>query len=630
MAASSIDMRSLPRETRHAKRLEVTRLRESGLTYEEIAQQTGLSRTGVFNICKRHATAGEAALHDAPGGRRTGDGRRLSSAQEAAMRGLICAHAPDALGLPGRLWTHDAVRQLVHERLAIALPPRTLGLYLARWGFVAERPVTSAHDNMSSVLKAWYETEFTALLKAAKSGRAEIAWMHSLPASDSVEQGLPMAYTVTHRGEMQWRVYPDGIGAAELLDFLPRLLPAAGKKLLLIADYARLISEPRLKAWQRAHSAAMDIRLLPMQEHTRGDAPVRSRDAAPARPPAGGATIKHVAKRAGVTPTTVSNVLRDRGGVSAKTRELVLNAVKAEGYRPNLTARALVERRSPTLALMLSSITNPFYPEFALATHLAAQQHRRFLLVCNTNHEADGGTRFLQEVAGTLAEGILVANQPALPIDELKAVAAGGTPVVVNVWEHPEESPGIPCVAFDSRHAGETATRHLLALGHSRIGAVIANPRDGIHRGRLRGFLDALDASHHPHDAADERFCDDSIDSGFEATCDLLRARPDLTALFVSNDLPAIGVLNAVAHLGLRVPQDVSVVSITNIALTQHTRPPLTTVGISTVQMATKGVELLLQLIKQPAASPPMVEVDKPSLVMRESTAPPRVTSSRR
>src|SRR5471030_2115864 len=134
------------------------------------------------------------------------------------------------------------------------------------------------------------------------------------------------------------------------------------------------------------------------------------------------ATIKEVAALAGVTPTTVTNVLRNRGRVGDATRERVLEVVAAQGYRPNLNARALVERRAPTLALMLGCITNPFYPEFTLQANNAARRHGRFLLVCNTDYEPDGGTRFLADVAGSLSDGILVANNGDLRIDELKAI----------------------------------------------------------------------------------------------------------------------------------------------------------------------------------------------------------------
>jgi LacI family repressor for deo operon, udp, cdd, tsx, nupC, and nupG len=334
-------------------------------------------------------------------------------------------------------------------------------------------------------------------------------------------------------------------------------------------------------------------------------------------------TIKDVAEHAGVTPMTVSNVLRGRGRVGEATRKRVMAAVDTLGYRPNLNARALVERRAPTLALMLGCITNPFYPEFTLQANNAARRHGRFLLVCNTDYEPDGGARFMTDVAGSLSDGILVANNGDLRIEELKAIQASGTPVVVSIWEFPDDPPGIPCVAFDSRKAGFIAAEHLLALGHRRIGGLIGSEKGGIHGGRYDGYRDALRAARVKHVAADVRFGTDSFQGGYDAAIDLLSARPDLTALFVSNDLPALGALNAAAALGREVPRDLSVVSITDIELASQSRPSLTTVAIPTAEMAEQGIDLLIHLIEHAPQTPPMILTSEPVLIQRASTAPP-------
>jgi transposase len=121
----AVDMRSLSHEARFDRRVQVIQLRHAGHSYEHIALQTGLSRTGVFDICKRHEAVGQLALHDAPSGRKTGDGRTLSPLQEALLRRLIVGRTPDALAMPEALWTHAAVSRLIAQRLGICLPVRT-------------------------------------------------------------------------------------------------------------------------------------------------------------------------------------------------------------------------------------------------------------------------------------------------------------------------------------------------------------------------------------------------------------------------------------------------------------------------------------------------------------------------
>lgn len=338
------------------------------------------------------------------------------------------------------------------------------------------------------------------------------------------------------------------------------------------------------------------------------------------------ATIKDVAAQAGVSVMTVSNVLRGRGRVSEETRKRVLDTAERQGYRPNLTARALVEGKAPTLALMLSCITNPFYPEFALAANLQALKYERHLLVCNTDHEPDRGTGFLEQVAGSLSDGVLVANNGNLPIDELLSLQARGVPVVISVWELPDEPPGIPCVTFDSKGAGRLAAQHLVDCGHRRIGAIVGSAKQGIHGGRYAGFREVMRTAKIKQTAADERFTQDSFERGYEAAKDLLSARPDLTAIFVSNDLPALGVLNAASDLGYSVPDELSIVSITDIIPARQSRPGLTTVAIPTVEMAEKGVSLLLDLMAGREDASAVIPTSPPKLVVRGSTARPRTS----
>jgi DNA-binding LacI/PurR family transcriptional regulator len=331
-------------------------------------------------------------------------------------------------------------------------------------------------------------------------------------------------------------------------------------------------------------------------------------------------TLTEVALRAGVTPATVSNVLRERGKVGAATRQRVLDAVEALGYRPHLTARALAEGSAPTLALMVSSIANPFYPEFALAAERAARVGKRFLIVCNTNDDPAIGRAYLDQIAGTLSEGVLVMNAN-LDFDDLRKTQARGTPVVLCMWERPEAPPGLPCVAVDFFHAGALATRHLLELGHTRIGAVIGSQPDGVQAARYEGFCHTLKAAGIVHEAHEARYTRDAIQGGYEAARDLLTTIPALTAIFATNDLPALGAMHAAADMGMRIPDDISIIGITDIQLARESRPGLSTVAVPTDAAAAMAVDLLEMLIdNQDRTSAPMRVAPEPVLVQRAST----------
>ena len=332
-------------------------------------------------------------------------------------------------------------------------------------------------------------------------------------------------------------------------------------------------------------------------------------------------TLAEVARQAGVTAATVSNVLRGRGKVGAETRQRVLAIVQQLQYRPNLTARALAEGRPPTIALIVSSIANPFYPEFALAVEQAVRKLGYFLLVCNTNDDPVQERAYLDAVGGSLAHGVLVMNADFVQIDELVALRARGVPVVLCMWEKPDQPPALPSVAVDFYRAGAIAAEHLIKLGHRRIGAVVGSERSGNHIWRYRGFAEALQRAGIAHDDADVSFGHDTIDAGRSSAHALLAGAPDLTAVFVSNDLPALGVLQAAADMGLDVPADLSVIGITDIQLAHQVRPALTTVAVPTQESAELAVEMIMHMIRQDDSSAPLQrETSLPRLVVRAST----------
>jgi transposase len=277
------DMRSLSRDARHERRVQVIRLRKAGYTYDAIAAQTGLSRTGVFDICKRHADGGAKALHDAPGGRRVGEGRRLTAAQEAQIQRLICDKTPDQLKMPYALWTRGAVAELIDQRFGIRLPVRTMGLYLARWGFTPQKPIRRAYEQSPAAVRQWLDEEYPAIAARAKAEGGEIHWGDETGLrSDDVRgrsfaprgatpvvrishrrEGLSVISTVTNRGQLRWKIFDGALNAGILVDFLRRLTRSAGKKIFLILDNLRVHHSKPVKAWLAQHSEQIEVFFLP-------------------------------------------------------------------------------------------------------------------------------------------------------------------------------------------------------------------------------------------------------------------------------------------------------------------------------------------------------------------------------
>lgn len=141
-----IDMRSLPPAAQEERRRQVIGLRESGMTHEAIARQVGLTRNGVSNICERFRERGKAGLQTGPRGPAVGTGRFLTAAQEQDIRRLIRRGTPDKYGLPHALWSRAAVAALIEQRSDVRLAVRTMGTYLARWGFTPQKPLRRAYE----------------------------------------------------------------------------------------------------------------------------------------------------------------------------------------------------------------------------------------------------------------------------------------------------------------------------------------------------------------------------------------------------------------------------------------------------------------------------------------------------
>jgi len=163
-------MRSLSREARHERRVQVIRLRKVGLTYEAISAQTGLSRTGVFDICQRHERGGAKALHDRKGGPREGEHRLLTDEQERQVQRLIRDKTPDQIRVPYALWSRQAVADLILDQFGIRVAVRTMGTYLKRWGFTPQKPIRRAYEQSPAAVKRWLDTSYPQIAARAKKG----------------------------------------------------------------------------------------------------------------------------------------------------------------------------------------------------------------------------------------------------------------------------------------------------------------------------------------------------------------------------------------------------------------------------------------------------------------------------
>jgi transposase len=278
-----VDMRKLPAAAQEERRRQVIGLRQAGMTYDAIAAQVGLTPTGVFDICRRFAERGAAGLKTGRRGPEPGRGRFLDAGQEAEVRGLIRRHTPDQLDLPFALWSRTAVRELIWCRFGVRLAVRTMGTYLARWGFTAQKPIRRAYEQDPAAVRRWLRRDYPRIAARAKAEGGTIFWGDETGLrSDDVRgrsyalrgrtpevrvphkrAGLGLISAVTNRGELRWMVLDGAVKAPSLIRFLDRLVRDADRKVFLILDRLPVHRSAKVRDWLAGRVAEIEVFHLP-------------------------------------------------------------------------------------------------------------------------------------------------------------------------------------------------------------------------------------------------------------------------------------------------------------------------------------------------------------------------------
>jgi len=331
--------------------------------------------------------------------------------------------------------------------------------------------------------------------------------------------------------------------------------------------------------------------------------------------------LMNVAHHAGVSPATVSRVLNNTAPVRASVRERVLASVAALGYEPS-PARANAATFHSTIAVVITDILNPFFPELVRGVEEEARADNFALLLCDTAEDPQWEQHILRTLTGRPIDGMIVCASRLATQDLIAFRDRQKMPMVVinRCIGHP----GIPCVIVDFENATYRAGRHLLSLNHTRIAYLAGPSTSEASQSRRHGLELALteaDLSLRPE------LCPASfpnVDGGFQAMSALLALplseRP--TAVLAYNDIMALGALHAVRAHHLRVPEDISVVGFDDIAMAAHANPPLTTIAQPKYRMGKLAMRILHQAINgQTTVGEGYTLVESP-LIVRESTAP--------
>ncbi len=338
------------------------------------------------------------------------------------------------------------------------------------------------------------------------------------------------------------------------------------------------------------------------------------------------ATIRDVAKKAQVHPSTVSRVFSGKASISEATRQRVLTAADDLGFQPNAIARSLKTQKTHTIGMVVPHVfegffDDSFFPQIMRGMLDAAYQQRFKLIVGGCQGHQDEIWQIKDIMQTSQADGIVVMSS-RLDVDTLDQLIELNTPFVLIGHPPSEKFSHINWVDADNKTATQIAVEYLISLGHQRIAYVGGDPKTLTTRERQQAYQDTLQA--HGLKAnpkwIDYGYFDEP--GGYTAVQRMKILGPDApTAYYAANDLMAIGILRAAAELGLSVPEEISVMGTNNSYLSQHTTPALTTVDVPYAEIGKKAVELLItQIINLNKA--PSSYLEDCQLVVRASTGP--------
>jgi LacI family transcriptional regulator len=336
-------------------------------------------------------------------------------------------------------------------------------------------------------------------------------------------------------------------------------------------------------------------------------------------------TMRDVARAAGVHSGTVSRVLnpRTRALVNPATADRVEQVAREMGYSLNPIARGLKTRRTFSVGVLIPDLTNPLFPPIIRGIERVLDAAGYTALVASTDGEPARERQRLEALIARQVDGLVIATAQRRHPVVADAIASELAVVLVN---RTIDGGGVFAVVPDDRRGSAMAVEHLAGRGHTRI-AHIAGPQattTGLLR--YRGFVEAVEDA--GLTAGPELIVHAdafTISAGAACARELLAAADPPTGIVAANDLLALGAYTALAEVGLRCPQDVSVVGFNDMPFADRFAPPLTTIHIPHGSIGARAAELLLERIEDPAATPQTLMFE-PTLRVRASTAPPRAT----
>lgn len=327
------------------------------------------------------------------------------------------------------------------------------------------------------------------------------------------------------------------------------------------------------------------------------------------------ATIKDVAKEAGVSVATVSRVINNSPKASRASIEIVNSAMQKLGYRPNAAARALVSQSTQTLGVLVHDVSDPFFGTLVKAVDNIARKAGKHILVCNGYHDAQDERQSIELLINSRCDG-LVIHSKALSDEELLAYANEVNSMVLINRFIPEIAER--CVALDNYKGAWIATEHLIRQGHTQIAYISSTHHIEDTSQRLAGYKAALAAYNISSPESYVEYGEPEGEGGEQAMMRLLTKSIDFTAVVTYNDFMAAGALSVLDENEIPVPEKISVIGFDDVLIARYIHPRLTTVRYPIHMMAEQAATLALKL-SQGEVLTQKQRIYSPTLVQRNS-----------
>ena len=330
-------------------------------------------------------------------------------------------------------------------------------------------------------------------------------------------------------------------------------------------------------------------------------------------------TMTDIAKRAGVSASTVSRVINGTAAVHAATEDRVRAAIRDLDYHPNLLARSFRRSRTQTIGLLVPDNSNPFFAELARVIEDVGFQRQYNVILCNSDLSEKKQAEYVDVLLAKRVDGIVLTSTGLISdrTDAVDRIRDAGVPCVVidqDLGDYPVDQ-----ILVDNYQGGCLVGKHLLELGHRRMACVVGPTDLTPSAGRIAGFRHALEKAGVP-------LTDDLVvqgngrhDAGVASAEELLRRGLEFSAIFAFNDVMAIGVIGALQRAGMCLPHDISVVGFDNISFAAAMYPSVTTIAQPITDLGRKGVDMLIERIHHPDTQHKRVVLPT-SLVTRESS----------